>query len=156
MIFPPWAAAPPPQLTHAACGGPQPRRSCMAYLKDRCHNTWNQTGCHQCVHELMETEPQAFAAAGCSQQQAYEVWCRHHGRSTSRVEVRPPFEAPQAVILPQCFSGKNHTWNATGVSSAGVECGFVSVNGQLWAMRVNQYLLANGVGVIQVTSREMF
>ena len=99
---------------------------------------------------LMRTDAGGFKAAGCTVQQAYSNWCVHHGRSNGHLEDRPPFMPPAAVLMPQCFSGPNGTWSPDGISDTGVECGFISVNGQLWAQRADQYLLANGIAVVQI------
>jgi hypothetical protein len=149
MKFPPWASTPPAELKNVSCGAPPVVRSCMNYLRQNCRNSWNRTRCDRCVSGLVRTDAGGFKAANCTVQQAYSTWCVHHGRSESHLEDRPPFMPPAAVLMPQCFSGPNGTWSPDG-SDAGVECGFVSVNGQLWAQRADQYLLANGIAVVQI------
>ena len=150
MKFPPWASTPSAGLKSVSCGAPPIVHSCMNYLRQNCQNSWNRTMCDHCVSGLMRTDAGGFKAAGCTVQQAYSNWCVHHGRSNGHLEDRPPFMPPAAVLMPQCFSGPNGTWSPDGISDTGVECGFISVNGQLWAQRADQYLLANGIAVVQI------
>ena len=70
--------------------------------------------------------------------------CKQHGHQRGRSgENRPPFENPVDVLKPCLLA--NGTWAPYQESSSkgkGGGCSFVSVNGHIWAQRLNQYLLA--------------
>jgi hypothetical protein len=67
------------------------------------------------------------------------LWCRYKGHDEGGKDI-PIFEKP-GDILERCFDA-----NGTFQEDA---CSFESLAGQQWEMRLRQFLLANGVAVLQ-------
>lgn len=76
------------------------------------------------------------------------------GDGLGALKFRPPFVSPISSIVSPCFAA-NGSWNPRGVGPSGLSCGFTSVNGQIWDMRIKQFLLANGIAVVQVNTATM-
>ena len=166
LIFPPWATSVPPdqlpaagQLGHnGTCGStgalPQsevPVKACMNLLKKQCNDTSDRSKCHDCADAAKKADPAAYKKANCTGTQEY-VWCESRGNPHSwGLEYRPPFVHPLSDVVSPCFLA-NGTWNSEGSAPSGQQCGFTSVNGQLWDMRIKQFLLANGIAVVQVNT----
>jgi hypothetical protein len=68
--------------------------------------------------------------------------CGGHNKSFSA--PYPPFYPP-GKISTACF-----TANGSFTGAYNPNCSFGNLNGQMWWQRVNQYLLANGIAVVQI------
>ena len=164
LIFPPWSTRPSAdqipeagQLGHnGTCGSTgepskqfMPVESCMALMKKQCNDTSDPMTCSHCARNV---DAARLKQANCTAMQTEYIWCRLHGHAPPPrgLEYSPAFLDPAAVVAP-CFT-PNGTWDPDGHVPGGLQCGFTSVNGQLWDMRIKQYLLANGVAVVQVNT----
>jgi hypothetical protein len=154
LIFPPWQSSPHPDelpQPNATCTKITPVvpiQSCMALLKHHCPSASysNFSSCTSCIDKLLETSAgkSAYNSSNCTEEQAYTIWCKYKGNTNARFQNRPPFADPASTVAP-CFLP-----NGSYTGAYNKNCSFVSMNGQIWSQRVNQYLLANGIAVVQV------
>lgn len=105
----------------------------------------DRDGCESCVknEEASKAYQPAWIAAGCPApaslggENADWTWCHGHG-SYPKDKV---FATPTS-IGDGCFDDQNKFSRS--------DCNFGAIAGQMWDVRARQYLLANGVAVLQI------
>lgn len=123
--------------------GPSPPPSCLEYLGSSCPRPKFQAmgsagaaACSAC-YAALGRKP---AAAGCGEDES-QAWCDWTPHPEPGAPNYAPYATPLAS-LASCFNGDG-TWDTTG-------CTFNQLAGELWTARSHQYLLANGIAVVQL------
>ena len=161
-LFQPWQTVAP--SGSPSCGPLYPPfvvQSCVALMRERCPDNTDLEACSNCTRALRRSDAAAYEAANCSSAQTNQLWCRQQGQQRSRLhENRPPFQEPASVLAP-CIAA-NGSWDPEGQMINGTRtsgkqygpgvtrCSFGAVNGRVWAQRLNQFLLANGIAIVQI------
>lgn len=125
--------------------GPPLPPSCLDFLATACPRPKFQAqgvqageaACSTCYQSVSDKA----TAANCSSMES-RTWCSfdpsHAGMGAPNYR---PFETP-AKALASCFDASG-AWNLTG-------CTFNQFAGELWNARLHQFLLANGIAVVQL------
>jgi hypothetical protein len=162
IAFTPWIRAPTPdqrrgRTCHLPGGGGQHHPptvwSCMDLLKAHCaaaprHGAGaNVSACLACASGVARDEPAAYARANCSAAQ-HSLWCRYRGHvpmpAWERHKNFPVFELPFQV--PRGCFGFGNSSGSNSSAYTPQTCGYDAVSGMMWSQRLNQLLLANGIG----------
>ena len=114
----------------------------------------NSSTCTHCVESLYSTDPSAFEVCikatpteSWTVANVSHVWCVCGGTcSPSHHQWHLPVWAQPSSVLSPCFF-PNGTFNPA--------CSVLPLAGQMWALRFRQYLLANGVAVVQPNPQSM-
>jgi hypothetical protein len=128
-------------LDPAGGWGPPPPPQCIDYLENACprpkFQAMGASGADAC---LTCYNASAWSAHNCSSSESRE-WCEFVPGQEEGGPTYKPFDTP-AASLAGCFN-KDGSWNTTG-------CSFNQWAGELWNARTHQFLLANGIAVVQL------